>query len=83
MESARVSSSVNQLDDSAQEGGWEARLSDLARVESMLKKRMAELQEVDAVLMERRHELDEVVHKVLYLQEPLIHHSYQLIKLQF
>ena len=66
MEPAQSSSSANQLNYSAPEVSWEDRLSDLARVEGILKKRKAELQEVDAVLMERRRQLEDVVHKVLY-----------------
>ena len=64
METAQSASSVNQLDNAAQGARWEDRLSDLARVESILKKRKAELQEMDAELMERRRQLDDVVHKV-------------------
>ena len=57
-------SSVNQMDDNAQEASWEKRLSDLARFEGLLQKRKTELQQMDAVLMERRGELDDVVQKV-------------------
>lgn len=57
-------SSVNQMDDSAQEASWEKRLSDLARFDGLLQKRKTELQQMDAVLMERRRELDDVVQKV-------------------
>ena len=64
METAQSASSVNQLDDAAQGARWEDRLSDLARVESILKKRKAELQEMDTVLMERSRRLDDVAHKV-------------------
>ena len=60
-------SSVNQMDDNAQETSWEKRLSDLARFEGLLQKRKTELQQMDAVLMERRRELDDVVQKVCQL----------------
>lgn len=57
-------SSVNQMDDNAQEASWEKRLSDLARFEGLLQKRKTELQQMDAELMERRRELDDIVRKV-------------------
>lgn len=63
LEPAQLSSSVNQLEDSVPNARWEDRLSDLARVESILKKRMAELQEVEAVLIESRRQLDDAVQK--------------------
>ena len=60
-------SSGNLLNDTAQEACWENRLSDLARVESLLKKRKAEVQELEALLMQRKQDLDDVVHKVFCL----------------
>lgn len=53
------------MSDANQDAHWEEKLSDLAWMESILKKRKAELQEVDAVLTERRRQLAEVVQKVL------------------
>lgn len=64
-------SSGNLLNDTAQEECWEDRLSDLARVESLLKKRKAEVQELDALLMQRKQDLDDVVHKVFCLWNEL------------
>lgn len=55
------------MSDANQDAHWEEKLSDLAWMESILKKRKAELQEVDAVLTERRRQLAEVVQKVLCL----------------
>ena len=60
-------SSGSLLNDTAQEACWEDRLSDLARVESLLKKRKAEVQELDALLMQRKQDLDDAVHKVFCL----------------
>lgn len=57
-------SCVNLLNDTAQDACWEDRLSDLARVESLLKKRKAEVQELETLLMQRKQDLDDVVHKV-------------------
>ena len=65
------SSSGSLLNDTAQEACWEDRLSDLARVESLLKKRKAEVQELDALLMQRKQDLDDVVHKVFCLWNEL------------
>ncbi|XP_015764832.1 PREDICTED: golgin subfamily A member 1-like isoform X3 [Acropora digitifera] len=55
--------SANNMSDAIQDAHWEEKLSDLAWMESILKKRKAELQEVDAVLTERRRQLAEVVQK--------------------
>ena len=52
------------MSNAIQDADWEEKLSDLAWMESILKKRKAELQEVDAVLTERRRQLAEVVQKV-------------------
>lgn len=64
-------SSGNLLNDTVQEACWEDLLSDLARVESVLKKRKAEVQELDALLMQRKQDLDDVVHKVFCLWNEL------------
>jgi len=63
--------SGNLLNDTAQEACWEDRLSDLARVESLLKKRKAEVRELEALLMQRKQDLDDVVHKVFCLWNEL------------
>ena len=64
-------SSGNLLNDTAQEACWVDRLSDLARVESLLKERKAEVQELDALLMQRKQDLGDVVHKVFCLWNEL------------
>ena len=56
--------STNHMVNFTEEVHWDKRLSDLARVESIIAERKAELKEVDAVLTERRRQLEEIFQRV-------------------